>query len=126
MANILIVEDDQFIQKMYAKKFQVEGFTVQTANNGDEGLAALSSFSPDIILLDLMMPKLDGFGFIEKIKQDEKHKHIPIVVATNLSTTTDAVSAVKKGAVDYIVKSDVTPGQVVEKIKKNLQSPKKS
>ncbi len=120
MTKILIVEDDPFLQKMYNKKFQVAGFIVETASNGEEGLSKMKSFAPDLVVMDVMMPKLNGLEAIDKAKADEDLKKIPILVLTNLSSTEDAETAVKKGAIGYLVKSEYTPSQVVEKIKEAL------
>jgi CheY-like chemotaxis protein len=120
MTKVLIVEDDVFLRKMYTKKFQVNGFEIETASNGQEGLQKMSSFSPDIVLMDVMMPKLNGIEAIEKAKADENLKHIPILVLTNLSSAEDADTAVKKGAKAYLIKSEHTPTQIVEKVKKYL------
>ncbi len=121
MAKILIVEDDPFLLKMYSKKFQVEGFDVQTAVDGQAGLAKIKSFMPDLVLMDIMMPKLNGIQVIEKAKADPVIKDIPILVLTNLSSTEDAGTAVKTGAVDYMIKSDFIPSQVIDKVKQLLK-----
>jgi CheY-like chemotaxis protein len=119
--KIFIIEDDQFYLKIYKKKFEVDGYQVEIASNGEEGLAKMGEFKPDIVLLDIMMPKLDGFDVLDKMKADARLKDVPVIMMTNLSTQEDMEKAKQKGAVDYIVKSDVTPSQVVTQIKANLQ-----
>lgn len=114
MAKILIVEDDVFLLKMYAKKFQVAGYVVELAHDGLEGLSKAKTFNPDLILMDILMPKLSGIEALDKLKADDATKHIPVVMATNLSTTDDAQTALKKGAIKYVVKSEVTPTQLVQ------------
>lgn len=121
MAKILIVEDDPFLRKMYVKKLQIEGFDVDIATDGAEGLAKLKSFAPDLALLDVMLPKLNGLEVIDRAKADPQTKNIPILVFSNLSSAADEETAKKKGAVGFIVKSDVTPAQVVEKVKQYLK-----
>lgn len=121
MAKILIVEDDKFISKMYFKKFEVDGFEVELAGNGAEGLEKMVSFKPDLVLMDIMMPKMNGIDALEKAKAEDNLKNIPILILTNLSSTDDAQSAVKKGAIGYLVKSDYTPAQIVEKVKELLK-----
>lgn len=121
MAKILIVEDDPFLLKMYSKKLQVEGFEVEIAKDGEEGLIKIKSFLPDLVLMDLMLPKLNGLEAIEKAKSDPATKNIPILVLSNLSATTDTEEAVKKGAIGYLIKSDYTPSQVIDKIKEILK-----
>ena len=114
MSKILIVEDDQFLSKMYAKKFQVSGFEVELAHDGQEALIKVASFVPDLILMDILMPKMNGLEALDKLKADPKTKHIPVIMSTNLSTSDDAETAMKKGAVKYVVKSEVTPTQLVQ------------
>lgn len=116
MAKLLIVEDDPFLSKMYSKKFQIAGYQVELAHDGADALAKVSSFSPDLILMDILMPKMNGIEVLEKIKADPKLKKIPVVMLTNLSTTDDAETALKKGAAKYIVKSEVTPSQIVKAV----------
>lgn len=121
MSKILIVEDDPFLLKMYTKKLQVEGYEVETAKDGEEGLLKLKSFMPDLALMDVMLPKLNGLEVIIKAKADPQTKDIPILVLSNLSATTDTEAAVKEGAVGYMIKSDYTPSQVIEKVKEYLK-----
>lgn len=123
MHKILIVEDDPFILKMYAKKLQVEGFEVETAVDGEDGLAKIKSFMPDLVIMDVMLPKLNGMEAIERAKMDPETKDIPILVLSNLSSTADSELAVKKGAVGYMIKSEFTPSQIISKIKEYLKSP---
>lgn len=117
MAKILIVEDDPFLLKMYVKKLQVEGYDVEIAKDGEEGLSKIKSFRPDLVLMDIMLPKLNGLEAIEKAKADPEIKGIPILVLSNLSSSADTGAAVRKGAVGFLIKSDYTPSQVIEKIK---------
>lgn len=120
MAKILIVEDDKIILNMYRLKFTHGGHTVELAENGQKALELMKTFRPDIVLMDLMMPVMDGYQALTKAKEDPEIKNIPIVILTNLSMAEDAEKTKKKGAIDYIVKSDLTPGEVLEKIKQYL------
>lgn len=117
MAKVLLVEDDQFLRKMYSKKLQVAGFETEVAGDGEEGLAKMKSFKPNLVLMDVMMPKLNGLEATSKAKADPDIKDIPILVLTNLSSSEDAQTAVKRGAVGYLVKSEYTPSQIIEKVK---------
>lgn len=121
MPKILIVEDDPFLSKMYSKKLQVEGYEVEVAKDGEEGLAKLKSFLPDLALMDLMLPKLNGLEAIERAKADPKIQNIPILVLSNLSATIDTETAVKKGAAGYLIKSEYTPSQIISKIKELIK-----
>jgi len=124
MSKVLIVEDDPFLLKMYKKKFEVDGFEVLTATDGEQGLAKMKSAMPDLVLMDIMMPKLNGLEAIGRAKADPAIAKIPVIVLTNLSSTTDAEAATKKGAIGYLIKSDVTPSQVLTKVKLMLNSKK--
>jgi len=117
MAKILLVEDDKILLKMYNTKFTNSGHEVQTAENGQEGLALMKSFKPNLVVMDLMMPVMDGFTALIKAKADPEIKDIPIVILSNLSQAKDAEETVKNGAKAFIVKSNLTPSEVVEKIK---------
>lgn len=124
MANgkkVLIVEDDNMICTMYKTKLEQDGFSVLLADNGSKGLEVAMSEVPDIIMLDVIIPQLDGFSVLEKIKEDEKTKNIPVIMLTNLGTTEDQKKGKEMGAVDYLVKAKFTPSQVSEKVKEYLK-----
>jgi CheY-like chemotaxis protein len=110
---LLIVEDDPLMSRMYQKIFTFEKYDVQTAADGEEGLEKARKLKPTLILLDVMMPKLNGLQVLEKIKADPDIKHIPVMMLTNLAGEKDAENALMKGAVKYIVKSEHDPKQVV-------------
>ncbi len=112
--KVLIIEDDEPYRKIYNRKFQISGYTVETAGDGVEGLEKMRTFRPDITFVDLMMPRMDGFQVIDQAKADPALQNIPIVVLTNLSTSEDAKKVLKKGAVSVIIKSDVEPGAIVD------------
>ena len=118
MAKILlIIEDDPLMVRMYQKIFTLEKFEVETATNGEEGLEKVKKVKPILILLDIMMPKMNGLQVLDKLKADPETKKIPVVVLTNLAGEKDAETAMMKGAVKYIVKSDYEPKQVVNMVK---------
>lgn len=118
--KILLVEDDQAISIMYKGKLESDGFAVLTAMNGADGLEMARKEKPDLIMLDIIVPQLDGFSVLAELKNDPKTKKIPIVMLTNLSTDEDRAKGEKMGAIDYLVKANLTPTQVSEKIKKYL------
>lgn len=122
MAKILIVEDDRIIARMYSIKFLGDGFEVQLAENGQQGLELMKTFNPDMVLMDLMMPVMDGFSALEIAKADTGLKDIPIIVLTNLSMIEDVEKVKRMGALDYIVKSNMTPKEVLEKVKGYLKN----
>lgn len=120
MAKILIVEDDPLISRMYQTVFQFEGFEVNMARNGEQGLEVLKKHKPTLILLDIMMPTMSGIDVLKELKSDPKYRNIPVVVLTNLSGMEDAEKAIELGAVKFIVKSDNKPKQIVAQIKEIL------
>lgn len=120
MSKILIIEDDQYISKMYQLKLSLDGFDVQLAENGRLGIEKAKNFLPDIILTDILMPEVDGFEVIRVLKEDENLKHIPILIMSNLGQEDHIQKGLKLGALGYIVKSQITPSHVVEKIKEIL------
>jgi CheY-like chemotaxis protein len=115
--TLLIVEDDPLMNRMYQKIFKFEQYDVQTAGNGEEGLEAARKLKPTVILLDIMMPKMNGLQVLEKLKSDPDTRGIPVIMLTNLAGEKDAETALLKGAVKYIVKSEHDPKQVVSIVK---------
>lgn len=120
MAKILIVEDDPLMSRMYQKIFTFEGFEVELAADGEEGFEKAKTIKPTLILLDVMMPKMNGLQVLEKLKLDPDVKTIPVVMLTNLAGQQDAETAMTKGAVKYIVKSEYEPKQVANMVKEIL------
>ncbi|HLE48859.1 MAG TPA: response regulator [Patescibacteria group bacterium] len=120
MSKVLIVEDDPLVSRMYQTVFQFEGFDVEMARNGEEGIEKLKSFKPIMILLDIMMPKMSGIDVLRIIKNNPDLKNIPVVVLTNLSGDKDVDTALDLGAVKYIVKSQNKPKEIVAQIKEIL------
>lgn len=118
--TILLVEDDKALVEMYCAKFREEGLTYLTAENGEDGLAIARKESPQVVLLDIMMPKMDGFMVLEELRKDSKTKDLPIIMLSNLGQTSDIEKGKKLGANDYIVKASMTPAQVVGKIRPYL------
>lgn len=121
MPKVLIVEDDSILLKIYRKKFELEGFQVETALDGEVGLQKVTSGMPDIVLMDIMLPRINGIEAMAKAKADPQTSKIPFLILTNLSTSDDAEEAMRKGAVGFLVKSSVTPAQVVSKVKEILK-----
>ena len=118
--KVLIIEDDTMISSMYKTKLEQDGYTVIIANNGSEGLEKVKEENPDIILLDVIMPQLDGFTVLEEMRGNLGIT-VPIIMLTNLGTDEDMAKGDKLGATDYLVKSSLTPTQVSENVSKNLK-----
>jgi DNA-binding response OmpR family regulator len=119
--KILIIEDDQSLQSALVEIIQQEGFETESAFDGEEGLAKARSFGPDLILLDIILPKKDGFELLSEIKKDEATKNIPVLVLTNLEEVNNIQKALDLGANSYLVKSDFSLKEVVEKVKAILK-----
>lgn len=117
MKKIVIVEDDNFLMELMARKLTVEDFDVVSAFNGEEGLKKIKEEMPDFVLLDLILPGIDGFEVLENIKKDEKTASIPVVILSNLGQKDDIEKGFRLGADDFLVKAYFTPGEIVEKIR---------
>jgi DNA-binding response OmpR family regulator len=119
--TILIVEDEAAIVKPLKMKLEFAGFAVKSAGDGEEGLIMMAKEKFDLILLDLLMPKVDGFGVLSAMK--EKHDRTPVIVATNLNQPSDVSRVFELGCTNYYVKSDTTLDQIVENAKEALKAP---
>lgn len=118
--KVLIVDDDAFLLDMYALKFKESGFSVEVARNGEEAVSKVKSASQDVILLDIVMPKMDGFDVLRVLKKDNLAPNSAIIILTNLGQKEDIERGLKLGANDYIVKAHFTPSEVVAKVKSVL------
>ncbi|HSX06635.1 MAG TPA: response regulator [Candidatus Saccharimonadia bacterium] len=122
MAKIAIIEDDQAISQMYRIKFETEGYEVETANNGKLGLELASKMRPDIILLDLMMPEMNGDEMLKKLRATAWGKHTKVIILTNVGEQEAPDILEKLGVRRFIVKAEMTPRQVAEMVKAELAS----
>lgn len=118
--HILIVEDEEHLSGVLHDEFAKAGFTVSRAKDGEEGLKAVEASKPDLILLDIMMPKMDGIAMLKKVGANTDLKNIPVVVLTNLSDTSTVAQALENGAYDYLVKSDSNPNEIVKRVREKL------
>jgi DNA-binding response OmpR family regulator len=119
MNKILIIEDDKILLEMYKDKFAHEKFEVQTASEGQEGIEKMKSFQPNIVLLDLIMPKVSGFEFLKLVKADPSLSNVPIIVLTNIYA--DAEDLVKNWGVEYfLLKANYTPETIVVRVRETL------
>jgi len=121
MAKVLLIEDDQDQVLLYSTKFQLEGYDIVSAPDGFLGIKMAEKEKPDIILLDLVMEKLDGLAVLKELKSRPAIKDIPVLLFTNLAKKDLAEEAQKMGAIGYILKSNYTPREVVEKVSEILQ-----
>jgi len=122
MTKIAIVEDDAVISQMYRMKFESEGFDVQLAMDGEQGIALVESFKPDIVLLDLQMPIMNGDEALEIIRSKPWGKKIPVIILTNVGLEEAPKSLKSLGVQSYIVKANLTPRQVVQQVQDALKN----
>lgn len=120
MTKIAIVEDDPVISQMYRMKFEADGFDVQLANDGNKGVALVEHFAPDIVLLDIQMPEMNGHEALAEIRKHSWGKDIPVIVLTNLGEEEAPKGIRSLGIHSYIVKAELTPRQVVQRVKDAL------
>lgn len=121
MTKIAIIEDDPVINQMYRMKFEADGFTVEVANDGQLGVELVRDFQPDIVLLDLQMPRMNGDEALAQIRSQPWGKSIPVLILTNLGAEEAPDTLKKLEVTSYIVKADLTPKQVVERVKQALE-----
>jgi len=119
--KVLIVEDDSLLAKVLSESFLTEKFQVATADNGLNVAEAVKTFSPDIILLDLIIPGLDGFAVLKQLKSDAKTKNIPVAVISNLGDVGDVKSTKALGADEYFIKSNTAMDKIVKYVKNKLK-----
>ncbi len=115
--SILLVEDDTFLAGMYVTKLELEDFQVTLAADGEAGLEKAREVKPDIILLDIILPKMSGFDVLKDLKDDPATKEIPVIMLTNLGQPEDVQKGLDLGAQDYLVKAHFMPAEVVKKVK---------
>lgn len=120
MAKILIADDDIVLKEMYEARLKEDGFVIISATDGAEAYEKTEKEKPDIVLLDIMMPKMNGIDVMKKIRANPEITHIPIILLTALVREIDKIKDMMKPGDDYLVKSEIMPGDVVKKIKESL------
>lgn len=118
--TLVVIEDDKYLADIYATKLKLEGFNVEVANDGKAGLAAVKKFMPDLILLDILMPVMDGFSVLHAIKTDDNTKDLTVIMLTNLNSQEDVKKGLELGAADYMVKAHFVPDDIVNKVQNIL------
>ncbi len=119
--NILIIEDDKFLRELISQKLLKEGYDISEAIDGEEGIKKIKEEKPDLVLLDLILPGIDGFEVLSKMKEESTLKSIPVIILSNLGQKEDIEKGLKLGAIDYLIKAHFTPGEIIEKIKAVLK-----
>lgn len=119
--TILIIEDDKFLRELIAQKLIKEGYEISEAIDGEEGIKKIQEEKPDLVLLDLILPGIDGFEVLSKMREDPSLAPIPVIILSNLGQKEDVERGLKLGAIDYLIKAHFTPGEIIEKIKNALK-----
>ncbi len=118
--TILLAEDDIILAELYTERLKQECFTVVHAGNGEDALQFVKEYHPALIILDVMMPKMNGLDVLKNLKENEDTKNIPVIVVTALVQEIEKISKMMTQADAYIVKSEVLPGEIIEEVKKKL------
>lgn len=114
--TILLVEDDPFLRELIAEKLKAEGYTVKEAVTGERGLEQVKQEKPSLIVLDLILPGIDGFEVLRKMKQDTETSKIPVLILSNFGQKEDVKQGLDLGAFDYLIKAHLTPSEIVKKV----------
>ena len=120
-SKILLIEDDKFLRDLISQKLKSEGYEVVEAAEGREGLEKIKKEKPNLVLLDLVLPGIDGFEVLKKIKEDPSTSSLPVIILSNLGQKDSVEKGLKMGAVDYLIKAHFTPTEIIEKVKSNLK-----
>lgn len=123
MARVLLIDDDTVLLKLYSTKLSSDGHQVQVATNGEEGLNFVQSFKPDIILLDLLMPKINGFAFLETLNKNPQTQRIPKIVFSSVANQEQISRLRALGVTNYLNKIETTPTQLVQVINQTVKAP---
>ncbi len=119
--KILIIEDDKFLRELIAQKLSKEDYDITEAIDGEEGIKKVQAEKPDLVLLDLILPGIDGFEVLSRIKDDPFLASIPVIIFSNLGQKEDIERGLKLGAADYLIKAHFTPGEIIEKVRNVLK-----
>jgi len=119
--TILVVEDDKFLRELIVRKLKEENFNISEAIDGEEGIKKIKEERPNLVLLDLILPGIDGFEVLSKMKEDMSLTRTPVIILSNLGQKDDVERGFKLGAVDYLIKAHFTPGEIIEKVKGALK-----
>ena len=121
MKKILVIEDDKFLRELISQKLVKEGYNVIEAIDGEKGVEMVKKEHPDLVLLDLILPGIDGFEVLSRIKSDSELSQIPVIILSNLGQRDDVERGIKIGAADYLIKAHFTPVEIINKIRDILK-----
>ncbi|TSC75868.1 MAG: response regulator receiver protein [Parcubacteria group bacterium Gr01-1014_30] len=116
MKKILLVEDEEIILDLIKRKLSQEGYEIASAKDGEEGLKAMKQFKPDLVLLDVVMPKLGGFEVMEEMKKDDQLREMPVIIISNSGQPVEIDKAKELGVKDWLIKTEFDPQEVVDKV----------
>ena len=119
--TILIIEDDKFLRELIVQKLIKEGYKISEAVDGEDGIKKIKEEKPDLVLLDLILPGIDGFEILSRMKEDPSLAQIIVIILSNLGQKDDVERGLKLGAVDYLIKAHFTPGEIIDKVKNALK-----
>jgi len=119
--KILIIEDDNFLRELIVQKLMAEGFEMSEAVDGEEGLKKVKEIKPDLVILDLILPGIDGYEVLYQVKKDPSTTKIPVIILSNLGQKEDVEKGLKMGAIDFLIKAHFTPAEIIEKVKASLK-----
>lgn len=118
--KVLVIEDDKFLRELVVQKLTREGFETFEAVDGEDGVKKVKETKPDLVLLDLILPGIDGFEALGRIKEDQELAKIPVIILSNLGQKDDVEKGLKLGASDYLIKAHFTPGEIIAKVRSIL------
>ena len=118
--KILLIEDEEIMIDLLQKKLTEQGYQVEVARNGEEGVKKIKQIMPDLILLDIIMPKKGGFEVLEEMQQDDNIKHIPVIIVSNSGQPVELDRAKELGVKDWLIKTNFNPEEVLEKVRKQI------
>ncbi|MCP6718319.1 MAG: response regulator [Patescibacteria group bacterium] len=119
--KVLIIEDDPFLVDIYTTKLKDLGFSIDVANDGKDGLRKLKEGNFDLLMLDIVLPHIDGWQVLKQINESEEFKNLKVIVLSNLGQKEEVEKGLKLGAIKYLIKAHYTPQEVIEEIKKVLK-----
>lgn len=122
MSKILLVEDDPFLMDIYSQKLKRSGFDVNVESDGSKVLAVIKEQKPDLLMLDIVLPEMDGWEILEELSKDSQFSTLKVMVFSNLGQKAEVEKGMKLGAIKYLIKADYTPSEVIEEVKKLLKN----
>jgi DNA-binding response OmpR family regulator len=121
MAHVVLIEDDLFLGNIASEKVRSAGFEIAFYTTAEDALREIEKRKPDVILLDIVLPKMDGYEFLKLVKENDALKSIPVIILSNLGSQDEIEKGLNLGAVSYLVKSNITPDDIVERVRETVE-----